>query len=137
VTALVVSANKDGSLRLTQSRILTAGGVGAALIRVPLAWALGFMGLLSTLQSATGFGHAVRVHEAHVGSDEQAAHGILARAGAHAALALVRCKDPERAARSRSARPTAEASWEGSRTEFLSALDPGGSYEWVRTALNG
>ena len=56
VTALLVSANKDGSLQLTQSRVLTAGGVGAALIRVPFAWTLGFMGLLSTLKGATGFG---------------------------------------------------------------------------------
>ena len=26
-------------------------------------------------------------------------------------------------------------SWEGSRTKFLAALDPGSSDDWVRTAL--
>ena len=38
VSAFVVSANKNGSLKLTQARVLTAGGVGAAIIRVSLAW---------------------------------------------------------------------------------------------------
>ena len=135
VTAFVVSANKDGSLKLTQSRVLTAGGVGAALIRIPFAWALGLMGLLSTLKGATGFGHAVHLHEAHVGSDEQTAHAILARAGAHAAIALVSCKDPvlSRTVAQQAADQGSE-SWEGSRTRFLAALDPG-SYEWVRSAL--
>lgn len=136
VTAFLVSANKDGSLKLTQSRVLTAGGVGASLIRVPFAWTLGFMGLLSTLKGAAGFGHAVHLHEARVGSDEQAAHGILARAGAHAALALVCCKDRDtgRMVAERAADRGSE-SWEGSRTTFLASLDPGSSHEWVRTAL--
>jgi hypothetical protein len=138
VTAFVVSANKDGSLKLTQSRVLTAGGVGAALIRVPFVWTLGLMGLLSTLKGATGFGHAVHLHEAHVGSDEQAAHAILARAGEHAALALVCCKDPEASHTvAERAADRGSESWEGPRTAFLSALDPGSSDEWVRTALNG
>ena len=136
VTAFLVSANKDGSLKLTQSRVLTAGVVGAALIRVSLSWTLGFAGLRSTLKGATGFEHAVHLHEGRVGSDEQAAHAILARAGVHAALALVCCKDPEtgRTVAERAADRGSE-SWEGSRTKFLAALDPGSSYEWVRTAL--
>lgn len=138
VTAFVVSANKDGSLNLTQSRVLTAGGVGAALIRVPFAWTLGFMGLFSTLKGTTGFGHAVHRHEGHVGSDEQAAHAILARAGPQAALALVSCKDPETSRRvAERAADRGSESWEGPRTRFLAALDPGSNYEWVRTALNG
>jgi len=138
VTAFVVSANKDGSLHLTQSRVLTAGGVGASLIRVPFAWTLGFLGLLSTLKGATGFGHAVHLREAHVGSDEQAAHEMLTRAGAHAALALVCCTDPEasRSVAERAADRGSE-SWEGPRTRFLAALDPGSSDDWVRTALKG
>jgi len=136
VTAFLVSANKDGSLKLTQSRVLTAGGVGASLIRIPFAWTLGFMGLFSSLKGAMGFGHAVHVHEGRVGSDEQAAHAILARAGAPAALALVCCKDPETShtVAERAAERGSE-SWEGSRTKFLAALDPGSSDDWVRTAL--
>jgi hypothetical protein len=138
VSAFLVSANKDGSLKVTQSRVLTAGGVGASLIRVPFSWMLGFMGLLSTLKGATGLGHAVHLREGRVGSDEQAAHAILARAGAHAAIALVSCKDPEasRAVAERAADRGSE-SWEGPRARFLAALDPGSSDEWVRTALNG
>jgi hypothetical protein len=50
VTTFVVSANKDGSLKLTQARVLTAGGIGSALMRVFLAWTVGFMGLYSTLK---------------------------------------------------------------------------------------
>ena len=136
VIAFVVSLNKDRSLKLTQARVLTAGGLGAALIRVSLAWTVGFMGLLSMLRGGKSFGHSVRLHEAHVGSDEQAAHAILARAGPHAALALVCCKDPEtgRTVAERAADRGSE-SWEGSRTEFLAALDPGSKHDWVRAAL--
>jgi hypothetical protein len=45
VSAFVVSANEDGSLNLTQARVLTGGDAGAALIRVSLAWTVGFLGL--------------------------------------------------------------------------------------------
>ena len=45
VSAFVVSANKDGSLNLTQARVLAGGDAGAALIRVSLAWPAGFLGL--------------------------------------------------------------------------------------------
>ena len=136
LSAFVVSANKDGSLKLTQARVLTAGGVTAALMRVPLAWTVGFMGLFSGARGAQSFGQAVHVREARVGSDEQAAHAIIARAGAHAAIVLVCCKDPETrdevAAR---AAERASESWDDSRTEFLAALDPGSKHDWVRTAL--
>ena len=137
LSAFVVSANKDGSLKLTQSRVLTAGGVTAALMRVPLALMVGFLGLFSATRGAQSFGHAVHVREARVGSDEQAAHAIIARAGAHAAITLVCCEDAdtrdEVAAR---AAERASDSWDGSRTEFLAALDPGSKHDWVRTALD-
>ena len=136
VIAFVVSVNKDGSLKLTQARVLTAGGVGEALTRVSLAWTVGFMGLLSMLRGGKGFGHAVHVREAHVGSDEQAAHAILARAGAHGALALVSCKDADtRHTVAVLAAELGSESWDGSRTEFLAALDPGSKHDWVRAAL--
>ena len=136
VSAFVVSANKDGSLNLTQARVLTGGDAGAALIRVSLAWTVGFLGLFSTARGGKRFAHAVHVREAHVGSDEQAAHAILARAGAHGALALISCKDADtRREVSERAAERGSESWEGSRTEFLADLDPGSKHDWVRSAL--
>jgi hypothetical protein len=136
VVAFVVRANKDGSLNLTQARVLTARGVEAALIHVSRSWIVGFIGLISMLKGGKRFGHAVHVHKAHVGSDEQAAHAMLARAGAHGALALVSCSDAEtrRTVAARAADLGSE-SWEGSRTEFLAGLDPGSKHDWVRDAL--
>jgi hypothetical protein len=136
VSAFVVSVNKDGSLKLTQARVLTGGNLGAALIRVPLAWTVGFIGLFSTLKGGKGFAHAAHLRQAHIGSDEQAAQAILARAGAQGALVLVWCKDADtrRTVTARAAERGIET-WEGSRTEFLAALDPGSKHDWVRTAL--
>lgn len=136
VSAFVIRANKDGSLKLKQARALTAGGVEAALIHVSLAWIVGFIGLFSMLKGGKRVGHAAHVHQAHVGSDEQAAHAILARAGADGALALVLCNDADtqRTVAARAAERGTEH-WEGSRAEFLADLDPGSKDDWVRTAL--
>ncbi len=43
-TALVISANKDGSLKITQSRVLTASGFVYTLLRVSLSVTIGFTG---------------------------------------------------------------------------------------------
>ena len=61
---------------------------------------------------------------------------MLARAGAHGALALISCNDADtrRTVAARAADLGSE-SWEGSRTEFLADLDPGSKHDWVRTAL--
>lgn len=135
-SAFVVSRNKDGSLKVTQSRVLTAGGLVAALIRVSLSWTVGFMGTLSTLRGAEGVRHAAHLRQGRVGSDDQSAHAILARAGPHAAVALVCCDaETQRAVGAQAANRGSE-SWEGSRTEFLAGVDdPGGEHEWVREAL--
>jgi len=53
-TALVVSGNEDGSLKLTQSRVLSAGGVVYTGMRISLSVAMGFMGMLSSLRGAKG-----------------------------------------------------------------------------------
>ncbi|MGW1996447.1 hypothetical protein [Embleya sp. NPDC001921] len=37
-TAVVITGNTDGSLKLTRSRVLTAGGLTHALMSVSLAW---------------------------------------------------------------------------------------------------
>jgi hypothetical protein len=135
-TAVVVRGNPDGSLKLTQSRVLTTSDFASTLIRISLSWTVGFMGLFSTLKGAKSQVHAAHVREGHVGSEEHQAHKILAEAGPHAAIALVRCKDQEtRQMVAAAAADSARASWDGSLTEFLAALDPGSAHDWVRAAL--
>ena len=136
VSAFIVRSNEDGSLKLTQARVLTVRGVGAALIHVSLSWTVGFLGLVSTLKGGWRFGHSVDVHQGHVGSDEHAAHAMLARAGEHGAIALICCDDADmRRMVVAKAADLGTESWDGSRTEFLADLDPGSKHDWVRTAL--
>jgi hypothetical protein len=135
-TALVISGNKDGSLTLTQSRVLTASGFVYTLIRIPLSVTIGFTGVLSTLEGAKGAVNEVRERDSHVGSDEQAVHALLARVGPDAALVLVCCDDQElRQAVVARAADRASESWDGSRTQFLAGLDPGSQHDWLRAAV--
>ena len=50
--ALVISGNADGSLKLTQSRVVTASGVGAAVVGVSVAMMAGLLGTMSALKGA-------------------------------------------------------------------------------------
>ena len=135
--AFVIHANKDGSLTLTQSRILTAGGFGYTLARISLSVTIGFTGIVSTLKGAKGAAHEVRTRRSGVGSDEQAVHALLARVGPNAALVLVSCDDQEirQAVVAQSATHSSE-SWDGSRAQLLAGLDPGGQDDWLRAALD-
>lgn len=135
-TAVVVTGNADGSLKLIQSRVLTASEFGYAILKISLAWMVGFLGTLSILRGARGGVHAARMRAKHVGSDEHRAHQILAEAGPNAAVALVRCTN-ERMRRmvATAAAHRAIRSWDGPLTEFLAALDPGSAHDWVRAAL--
>jgi hypothetical protein len=135
-TALVISGNQDGSLKVTQSRVLTASGFVYTLIRIPLSVAIGFTGTLSTLKGAKGAVHEARARQSHVGRDEHAAHALLAQVGPHAALVLVCCDDQElREAVVARAADRASESWDGSRAQFLADLDPGSQHDWVRAAV--
>ena len=135
-TAVVVRGNPDGSLKVTESRVLTASGFVSTLMHLSLSWMVGFMGLFSTLKGARGGVHAVHVRQGHAGSDEHQAHKMLAEAGPHAALALVRCKDQEtRQMVATAAADKARGRWDGSLTEFLAALDPGSAGDWARAAV--
>lgn len=135
-TAVVVRGNRDGSLKVTESRVLSASDFLAVLARLSLAWAIGFMGLFSMLKGARGGAHAAQARKRHAGSIEDRAHEILATAGPHAALALVRCQDTQtRQAVAAAAADKATESWDGSLTEFLAALDPGTADDWVRKAV--
>jgi hypothetical protein len=135
-TALVISANKDGSLEITQSRVLTVGGFVYTLLRVALSVTIGFTGIVSTMKGAKGGVDEVRARGPHVGSDEQAVHAILARVGPNATLVLVCCDDQElRPAVVARAADRASESWDGSRAEFLADLNPGSQHDWLRSAL--
>jgi hypothetical protein len=135
-TALVISANKDGSLEITQSRVLTAGGFLYTLLRIALSVAIGFMGLFSMLKGAKGGVSEVHARESHLESDEQAVHSILARVGPNAALAMVCCEHEEmRQAVVARATDRASESWDGSRAQFLAGLDPGSQHDWLRAAV--
>jgi len=125
-TALAASGNKDSSLKVTQSRVLSASGFVCTLPRVSLSWMIGFMGLFATLRGGKGAAHEVREHKSHVGSDEQTTHAMLARVSPGTAIVLIRCDDEEmrRAVVARAAEPASE-SWDGSLAEFLADLDPG------------
>ncbi len=137
VDAFVLSGNADGSLKLTESRLLQASWFAAAVIGILLSWLIGLIGLLSMLRGAKGTAHAARKRRSHVGSDEQRAHEILAQAGPDAAILLVRCREREIAQMvARAAAHRASFSWEGSMPDFLAALDPGGKDDWVRAALD-
>jgi hypothetical protein len=135
-TALLVSGNEDGSLKLTQSRVPSARDVVYTGMRISLSVAMGFMGMISSLRGARGGIKEVRERESHVGADEQKAHAILARAGRDAALVLVACDDHEtRLAVVAKAADHAGESWDFSRTDFRADLDPGPKHDWVRSAL--
>jgi uncharacterized membrane protein len=136
VTALVASGNQDGSLKLTQSRVLTASSFVSTALRISLSCMIGFMGLLATVRGGMGAAHEVRKHKSHVGSDEQTTHAILARVSPSTALVLVRCDGDEmrQTVVARAADRAAE-SWDGSLAEFLADLDPGTADDWVRSAL--
>jgi hypothetical protein len=136
-SALVVSANPDRSLKLTQSRAETGSDVTAAVIALPVVWTAGLVGMFSMLKAGKRTASAAHVRESHVGDDEQAAHALLADAGAHSALVLFRCRDNDLwldiATR---ADERAVHSWRGTMTEFRAALDPGSQHDWVRAALD-
>jgi hypothetical protein len=136
-TVLVISGKRDGSLTLTQSRVLTAGGFGYTLARISLSVTIGFTGIVSTLKGAKGAAHEVRTRRSGVGSDEQAVHAVLARVGPNAALVLVSCDDQHiRQAVAAQSATRASESWDGSRAQFLAGLDSGSQDDWIRAALD-
>jgi len=135
-TAVVVRGNPDGSLKVTESRVLSGSDLVSTVLRVSLSWTVGFMGLFSTLKGAKSEAHAARTRKGHAGSDEHRAHEILREAGPHGALVLVRCRDQQtRQMVAAAAADSARDSWDGSLTDFLAALDPGKAHDWVRAAV--
>ena len=136
-TACVVSGNEDGSLKLTESRVLEAGSFMATMLRLSVSWMVGFWGTVSALKGAKAGAHAAYKRQSHVGSDDQRAHEIIAEAGPSAAIALVRVTDAEMGqALAARAAERGRYSWHGSLAQFLAGLDPGSKHDWVRSALD-
>jgi uncharacterized membrane protein len=134
--ALVVTANKDGSLKVTQSRALSASGFLYTVMRIGLSVLIGFMGMLGALRGAKGSVKEARHRGGHVGSDDLRAHELFAGIGPGAAFVLVTGDDNEmRQAVAAKATDQASESWDSARTEFVAALDPGSKHDWVRAAL--
>jgi hypothetical protein len=82
------------------------------------------MGLISMWKGAKGEVHAAQVRQRHVGADAHQAHEILAEAGPHAAITLVRCKDQDtRQMVAAASADRARRSWDGSLTEFRAIVN--------------
>ena len=138
VAAFLITGNADGSFSLVQSRVLTASGVVAAGIGVTVASMAGLLGIMSALRGGKTVVGAARKRQAHIGPDGQRLRDILAEAGPHASVVVVRCADPGEAAAVVSlAAERARDSWHGSRAEFVTDVDQAaGSYDWLRAALD-
>jgi hypothetical protein len=138
VAAFLIRGNADGSFSLVQSRVLTASGVVAAGIGVTVASMAGLLGIMSALRGGKTVVGAARKRQAHIGPDAQRLRDILAEAGPHASVVVVRCADPGEAAVVVSlAAERARDSWHGSRAEFVTGVDQAaGSYDWLRAALD-
>ena len=135
--ALVVTANKDGSLKITQSRVLSASGFLYTVMRIGLSVLIGFMGIFSALRGGRGSVKEARHREGHVGSDERRAHELLAGIGPDAAFVLVTGDDQEtRQAVAAHATDQASERWDGARAQFLAGLDPGPRHDFLRAALH-
>lgn len=136
-TAFVVSGNEDGSLKMTESRVLETGDFADVVIRVSASWTVGFMGIFTTLKGARLGVRAARKRHGHVGSDDERAHELLADVGPNAAAVLIRCEDHgTRQSVAAHARERGVATWDGPLADFLAALDPGPRHDWVRAALD-
>jgi hypothetical protein len=131
----VARGNPGGSLKVTDSRVLEAGDLTAALMRISLSWLAGFLGLFSMCRGGRSGARDTRERKGHVGSEEHRAHEILADAGPHAAVVLARCKDQPTRQMAAAAAKDAKASWDGPLAAFLAAADPGPAHDRVREAV--
>ena len=138
VAAFLISGNADGSFSVSQSRLLTASGVAAAGAGVAVASLAGLMGMMSALKGGRTVVQAARKRGTHVDAEAQRLRDMLAQAGPHASVLVVRCAGPgEEAPVVALAAERARESWHGSRAEFIAGLDQAaGSYHWLRAALD-
>jgi hypothetical protein len=134
-TAVVIRGNADGSMKVTESRVLSANQLVSVLLHLSLSWTVGFLGLFSTFKGAKSGARATHAHQRHVGSNEDRAHEVLAHVGPDAAIVLIRCHEQTRQTVADGLANGASDSWDCSLGEFLSSLDPGNTDDWVRAAV--
>lgn len=137
VSAFVVTRHRDGSFKLVQSRVVTAGGLAAAGIGFTASVLAGFTGLVSALRGAKTLTHGAHERQSHVEEPGQQLTELLDQVGRRAAAVLILCQDEEtgQAVAARAAERGSQ-SWHLSRAEFLAALDRlGDKYDWIRPAL--
>ena len=139
VNAFVVTRNRDGSFKLVQSRVLTAGGLGAAAIGFTTAVMVGLLGLGSAFRGAKTLTRSARERQSHVRQADQRLTEIFDQVGRRSAVLLIVCKH-EQTGQTVAARADERGtqSWHAPRAEFLAALDRlGNSYDWVRPMVAG
>ena len=137
VNAFVVSRHRDGSFKLVQSRVLTAGGLGAAAIGFMTATMAGLLGVGAAFRGAKTVTHSAHERQSHVRQADQRLTEILDQVGQHSAVLLILCQD-EQTGQTVAARASERGtqSWHMSRAEFLGALDRlGDNYDWVRPVV--
>ena len=137
VTAFVVSRHRDGSFKLVQSRVVTAGGLGAAAAGFAAATVAGLMGAGSVLRGAKTVAGSARQRQSHVRQDSERLTEILDGVGQRSAVLIGLCMDDATgqmvAAR---AAERGSHSWHVARAEFVAALDRlGENYDWLRPAV--
>jgi len=137
VNAFVVSRHRDGSFKLVQSRVLTAGGLGAAAIGFMTATMAGLLGAGAVFRGAKTVTLSAHQRQSHVRQADQRLAEILDGVGQHSAVLLVLCQD-EQTGQTVAARASERGaqSWHMSQAEFLGALDRlGDNYDWVRPVV--
>ena len=108
-TALVIHGNKDGSLTLTHSRVLSIRGLVHTITHLAWSWTIGFIGITTMLRGTKGAAHQVREHSRTSDRMSNRVHQVLAQVGPDAALILVRCDDQETRLAVAHEQPTAQA----------------------------
>jgi hypothetical protein len=137
VSAFVVTRNPDGSFKLVQSRVVTAGGLASAGIGFTASVMAGFMGSGSAYRGAKTLTHGAHERQSHVQQPAHRLTELLDQVGRRAAAVLILCQDEAtgRAAVARAAERGRQSA-HLSRAEFLAALDRlGDNYDWIRPAL--
>jgi hypothetical protein len=137
LAAFVVTRHSDGSFKLVQSRVLTAGGIGAAVGGFVTATMAGLLGAGSALRGAKTVTKSVHQRQTHVRQANQRFTEILDEVGRRSAVLLVLCMDEQTGQLvAATAAERGSQSWHVSRAEFLTALDRmGDNYDWIRPVV--
>ncbi len=65
--AFVITGNADGSLKLTKSRVLEAGGLASTIARIAVFVMVGLIGVVAMFKGAKATAHAAHKHQSQAG----------------------------------------------------------------------